>query len=157
MARVVRVAARVPADPTARRRALPPPPLLSYESSPGAASSTLAGTYRRREPERSLLYRTVARELPTFERSVREQSPYGRGLPSFIEKELHAFLDCGLLSRGFARLRCDRCHEERPVAFSRKGRGVCPSCTTRRMNDTAAHLVDRVIPYVSVRPGDSPR
>ena len=37
------------------------------------------------------------------------------------------------------------------VAFSCKGRGVCPSCNGRRMAQTAAHLVDRVIPPVPVR------
>jgi hypothetical protein len=37
-----------------------------------------------------------------------------------------------------------------PIA-SCKGRGVCPSCNGRRMAQTAAHLVDRVIPPVPVR------
>jgi hypothetical protein len=37
------------------------------------------------------------------------------------------------------------------VAFSCKGRGFCPSCTSRRMSDTAAHLVDRVLPEAPVR------
>lgn len=37
------------------------------------------------------------------------------------------------------------------VAFSCKGRGFCPSCGTRRMADTAAWLVDRVLPDVGVR------
>jgi hypothetical protein len=37
------------------------------------------------------------------------------------------------------------------VAFSCKGRGFCPSCGARRMHDTAAHLVTRVLPRVPVR------
>jgi hypothetical protein len=37
------------------------------------------------------------------------------------------------------------------VAFSCKGRGTCPSCNGRRMAQTAAHLLDRVIPPVPVR------
>lgn len=37
------------------------------------------------------------------------------------------------------------------VAFSCKGRGVCPSCGGRRMSELAAHLVDHVIPDVPVR------
>ena len=37
------------------------------------------------------------------------------------------------------------------VAFSCKGRGVCPSCNGRHMAQTAAHLVDHVIPLVPVR------
>ena len=37
------------------------------------------------------------------------------------------------------------------VAFSCKGRGVCPSCNTRRMVETAAHLTDHVFPCLPVR------
>jgi hypothetical protein len=37
------------------------------------------------------------------------------------------------------------------VAFSCKGRGVCPSCNGRHMAQTAAHLADYVIPPVPVR------
>jgi hypothetical protein len=43
------------------------------------------------------------------------------------------------------------CGLDRVVAFSCKGRGFCPSCGGRRMADTAAHLVDRVLPEVPVR------
>ncbi len=32
-----------------------------------------------------------------------------------------------------------------------KGRGVCPSCNTRRMVETAAHLSDHVFPRLPVR------
>jgi putative transposase/transposase-like zinc-binding protein len=35
--------------------------------------------------------------------------------------------------------------------LSCKNRGVCPSCTSRRMSDTAAHLVDRVLPVAPYR------
>jgi len=48
-------------------------------------------------------------------------------------------------------VRCTACGDELLAALSCKGRGFCPSCTTRRMHDTAAHLVDRVIPQVPVR------
>ena len=37
------------------------------------------------------------------------------------------------------------------VAFSCKRRGVCPSCNGRHMAQTAAHLVDHVLPPVPVR------
>lgn len=37
------------------------------------------------------------------------------------------------------------------VAFSCKRRGICPICTARRMADTAAHLVDRVLPRAPYR------
>lgn len=38
-----------------------------------------------------------------------------------------------------------------PTDLSCKCRGVCPSCSTRRMAETAAHLVDHVFPEVPVR------
>ena len=31
------------------------------------------------------------------------------GLPEFVEEEFDAFLDCGILARGFLRLRCADC------------------------------------------------
>ena len=46
---------------------------------------------------------------------------------------------------------CPTCGVDRLLPFSCKGRGFCPSCTGRRMSDTAAHLVDRVFPEVPVR------
>jgi hypothetical protein len=58
---------------------------------------------------------------------------------------------CGILAHGFARLRCDACAAERLVAFSCKGRGVCPSCSARRMVEVAAHHTDHVLPAVPVR------
>jgi hypothetical protein len=65
--------------------------------------------------------------------------------------EFERYLACGILAHGFARVRCTACGDEVLVALTCKGRGFCPSCTTRRMHDTAAHLVDRVIPHVPVR------
>jgi hypothetical protein len=93
----------------------------------------------------------VARELGPLLASLRASNPDGTGLPRHVERELRAYLDCGLLERGFARVQCRECKDELLVAFSCRGRGVCPSCTARRMCDTAAHLVDRVIPRVPVR------
>ena len=57
----------------------------------------------------------------------------------------------GVLAYGFARVRCTQCGQDELVAFSCKGRGFCPSCGGRRMADTAAHLVDEVLPEVRVR------
>src|ERR671914_2286809 len=51
----------------------------------------------------------------------------------------------------FLCLRCADCAHQKLVAFSCKKRGFCPACGDRRMAETAAHLVDYVIPRVSVR------
>jgi hypothetical protein len=37
------------------------------------------------------------------------------------------------------------------LAFSCERRGFCPLCGARRMSQTAAHLVDHVIPHMPVR------
>ena len=60
-------------------------------------------------------------------------------------------LRCGILAHGFARACCSGCGYDFLVAFSCKGRGVCPSCNARRMVETAAHLVDHVFPPLPVR------
>jgi hypothetical protein len=69
----------------------------------------------------------------------------------YVEDELRGYLECGLLCFGFARAVCTTCRTGFVVAFSCKGRGVCPSCNGRHMAQTAAHLVDHVIPPVPVR------
>jgi hypothetical protein len=91
--------------------------------------------YQRRTPETTVLYRVVQQNLETFLASAQE---HGRVVPRFVERELRAFLDCGILARGFLRVRCKTCGDDRLVAFSCNGRGFCPSCTSRRMSDTAA-------------------
>ena len=63
---------------------------------------------------------------------------------------MRAYLECGMLAYGFVRARCEVCGASRAVAFSCKKRGFCPSCCGRRMADTAARLVDDVLPRVPV-------
>jgi hypothetical protein len=75
----------------------------------------------------------------------------GDGVPDHVEKEFRSYLRCGILAHGFARARCSNCGYDFLVAFSCKGRGACPSCNTKRMAETAAHLVDHVFPHVPVR------
>jgi hypothetical protein len=72
-------------------------------------------------------------------------------LPDFVKEEFEVFLECGILAQGFLRVRCAECAHEKLVAFSGKRRGICPACGARRMAETAAHLVDHVIPPVPVR------
>ena len=45
----------------------------------------------------------------------------------------------------------ESCHNEFLVAFSCKRRGFCPSCGTRRMAESAALLVDEILPYEAIR------
>jgi len=75
----------------------------------------------------------------------------GRPLPEYVEQEFEAYLKCGRLEHGFLRVRCEECHAEKLVAFSCKRRGFCPSCGARRMAETAALLVDEVLPARPLR------
>jgi hypothetical protein len=105
--------------------------------------------YPPRNPEDNPLYGVVSEHLETFLARQRERD---RPVPHFVERELRAFLDCGVLANGFLRVHCDACEKGRVVAFSCKGRSsLCSSCCGRRMADTAAHLVDRVLPKVPIR------
>ncbi len=108
-------------------------------------------SYRPRAPERTLLYRLVAGDLETLRAELGSASAYGTALPRHVERELEGYLRCGVRAHGFCRVLCHRCRLEHLVAFSCKGRGICPSCVGRRMADPAAHLVDRVLPRVPMR------
>jgi len=105
--------------------------------------------YQRRRPERTLWYRTVQTHFETWlECSSQhfEDTP-----PAYVERAFRRYLECGILAHGFARAYCDECKLDFLIAFSCKGRGVCPSCNTRRMVETAAHLADHVFPRFPVR------
>jgi hypothetical protein len=80
-----------------------------------------------------------------------EADPAGWGVPEWVEKDFRSYLECGVLAFGFARIRCSDCGEERILAFSCKGRRVCPSCNARRMPEVAAHLTDHVLPHLPIR------
>ena len=125
-------------------------PPLFFERTPGAASRPVARPYRRREPDQTVLHTVVRGHLETLLEEARRRNDSGIGYPHFIEHEFRRYLDCGILARGFVRLRCPACGFERLVAFSCKGR-LCPSCWARRAGDTAAGLVDQVLPEAPYR------
>jgi uncharacterized protein (DUF983 family) len=105
--------------------------------------------YERHRPEQTTLYRLVQQHAASF--IAHTEASTGAELPRFIKDEFDAFLECGILAHGFLRLRCGECGHDKLLAFSCKRRGFCPSCGARRMSQTAAHLVDHVIPHVPVR------
>ena len=69
---------------------------------------------------------------------------------SHVENEIDKFMSCGILACGFSRVKCE-CGEDFLIAFSCKGKSICPSCNTRRMHETTANLVDNIFPKVPVR------
>jgi hypothetical protein len=115
-----------------------------------SAARTTGVVYERRRPERTTLYEIVRDNVETLYGAI-DDGAIAIRIPQHAKKELEAYLDCGLLCRGFARLRCESCDESRLVAFSCKGRGFCPSCLGRRMCATAANLIEDVLPEVALR------
>ncbi len=96
-------------------------------SAPPLANGAPPGVYRRHRPETTALYEVVRDNLETLFGAIHDGALAVR-IPRHARKELFAYLDCGLLCRGFARLKCHGCSETRLVAFSCKGREFCPSC-----------------------------
>ena len=131
-------------DPRDAERA---PPRRGPDSHPAILREAADG-YAPRSPEQTLLHRIVREQLETFLARTRLRD---QPAPRFVEQEFRAYLRCGVLAHGFLRVHCDDCRLDRLVPFSCKRRGFCPSCGGRRMADTAAHLVDCVLPEVPVR------
>ncbi|MEI8347698.1 MAG: hypothetical protein WCG27_09530, partial [Pseudomonadota bacterium] len=75
-------------------------------------SWTLASgpTYQRRKPEETILYKVIQENVNTVFQNLEME---GRRLPYFIRKEFDAFLDCGILAKGFLRVRCNACGHEK--------------------------------------------
>jgi Transposase zinc-binding domain len=108
--------------------------------------------YNPRHPERTLLYQTIAQHYESWLELVCAGQLNGQGdhhTPKpYVRQAFRKYLECGI----FARARCDDCGHNYFLAFSCKGRGVCPSCNTRRMVQTAAHLTDHVFPRLGGAP-----
>jgi Putative transposase/Transposase zinc-binding domain len=113
------------------------------------ATDSAPTQYRPRRPSRSVLYRCVQEHLETWLAQCRYGHDDEWSVPEYVEREFRRYLDCGILAHGFAR--CGQCGHDFLIAFSCKGRGVCPSCNSRRMVATAAHLTDHVLPPLPVR------
>jgi len=112
------------------------------------APNSFINPYIRHRPEQGLVYRTVETYWPIF---LQEQERIGKTVPHFIKDEFDDFLKCGIPEYGVVRTYCYQCRYSGVVAFSCKRRGFCPSCCARRMNDEAAHLVDKVLPQIVYR------
>jgi Putative transposase/Transposase zinc-binding domain len=108
----------------------------------------LAPAYEPRDPQQAVLAPLVRQWWPRHLESVEAD---GGTVAAFVRRAVDHFLACGDPNAGFITLKCPACGAECALAFSCKGRGLCPSCGARRMHDVAHHLVTRVLPAVPVR------
>jgi hypothetical protein len=105
--------------------------------------------YERHDPESQALHRVVRENLATFYAAIEEG--WASELPKFVRAEFAGYLDCSVLQRGFAHLACEDCGLPRLVAFTCAGRGFCPTCLGRRMNQTTQNLLAHVLPAQPLR------
>jgi hypothetical protein len=93
--------------------------------------------YRPRDPRKTglwgLLDTLYERVKGQWEERFERQYGFWRGLADEA------------VARYFARVKCRRCPQEFLVAFSCRGRGLCPSCGAKRAAELAAFLVDEVV------------
>lgn len=122
---------------------------LTYQTQGSSALKAQdAATYKARRPEEGPVFALIQNNWLKF---VAQAEQTEKSVADYVTKEMEEFLGCGVLARGFLRLRCEGCAFTRLLPFSCKRRGFCPSCTGRRMNENAAYMVDYVFPHVPVR------
>lgn len=109
------------------------------------AASTAPRAYRPRHPERTAFYRLFDRHFDRYLWSYDErfESRFGP-LRSVVPPAVNAFLECGRLLGGFARIRCPSCRGEHLLAFSCQTRNFCPSCQAKRAALLGERLVEEV-------------
>ena len=95
-------------------------------------AASLTRSVRRRPIATSVAALRRRRSTELCPKVSRAGSPGGTA-PGYVEEELRGYLECGLLCFGFARRLCTGCGTGFVIAFSCKGRGVCPSCNGRHM------------------------
>jgi hypothetical protein len=101
---------------------------------------------RPRDPRKTVLWGLLdtlyERVKGSWEERFERRYGFWRGL---ADEAVARCLDCEVWDNGFARVRCRKCPQEFLVAFSCKGRGLCPSCGAKRAAELAAFLMDEVV------------
>ncbi len=110
------------------------------------------GVYRPRHPERTAFYRLLEKHFDDYVYAYEERfEPKAGPLRSVVRPTVEAFLDCGRLHGGFARIRCPSCKDEHLLAFSCQSRNFCPSCQAKRSWLFAEKLREEILAPVPHR------
>ena len=114
----------------------------------GGAEPVGRFTYERHRPEETLLYQIIEEHWPQFQQHLEQQGKY---LPACVKQEFEDYLNCGRLERGVSsgpmpvvprREACGvQLSQERFLPIMRR-----PMYGGGRRVDSAAHLVDEVLP-----------
>jgi len=112
------------------------------------------GVFRRHRPETTALYEVVRDNLETLYGAIGDGAIAVR-IPKHARKELEAYLGCGLLCRGFARLKCEDCGEKRLTRLAPQTNKACSGSSGRAYDGAFAHfrpLMRSVVPRDLGRP-----
>ncbi len=98
------------------------------------------------------MYKALEQDFEAYEWAHADRFEQRSGpLRPVVRRSVFAYLDCGRLHGGFARIRCPKCHAEHLLAFSCRQRGICPSCQAKRSAIFAEWLVEEVLLDVAHR------
>ena len=111
-----------------------------------AVTTSCPTPYRRRRPERTLLYRTVQTHFATWLALTREGAVDGDPVPAHVEREFRRYLTCGILAHGFARARCGDCGHDSSSPSPARG-----AAYVRRATRGAWSRRQRISPITSSR------
>lgn len=92
---------------------------------------------RRRRRKRTVAHQVLRRNLETWLKGRAAAVPTVKPVSRYIERNFRQYLACGIVADGFAWARCANCGHEFLGEFSCMGRGLCPSCPTPQMPETA--------------------
>ena len=132
-----------------------PPPPCAWPAAAGVPLPLVAdpvGVYRPRHPERTSFYQILEDHFQDYLWAYEERfEPRSGPLRPVVPPTVEAFLACGRLQGGFARIRCPSCKGEHLLAFSCQTRNVCPSCQAKRAALLAERLTEEILAPVPHR------
>ena len=111
-----------------------------------------SAVYRPRHPERTPFCQLFERHFDRYLGAYKERfEPRYGYLRPVVARTVSAFLECGRLQNGFARIRCPQCRGEHLLAFSCQTRNFCPSCQAKRAALVAEKLMAEILAPVPHR------
>ncbi|MGH9463011.1 MAG: IS91 family transposase [Vicinamibacteria bacterium] len=114
-------------------------------------ADTCPAVYRPRNPRATSLYQLLDTHFETLKRRWEERfEPRYGSWRDFWDSAVFSYLDCGVFQSGFARVVCPKCRFEFLVAFSCKGRGLCPSWGAKRavlLSELLQHKILADVPH----------
>ena len=107
---------------------------------------TILSVYHPRDPKASPLWQIFSHHYDDFEKNYAEkfEKQYGFFRP-VVSEVVRAYLRCGDLKEGFARVRCPECGHEYLLSLSCKTRCCCPACQAKRAIIFGHHLNENVL------------